>query len=309
MDKVRKYLMRAVDALDDEAHLLQKSQDDLAMMLEALEIPNVHNAKQRVSKLVETEAKYEALKLEIVNVTGADNFGNGMKTIRTRFNAPLTHTRHRILEVAPPHWLETTDATRVETALNSCDRVLSQILEKLPETERQERVNVLDEVLWDPSVSCKDFQKGLMKDLAYLSSNYREADVAPAGQPSATDRVSFIDKLDSVFVTDHLSATAIEQLAAAPRVRTHSSVGLITESLDRELASPSMKGEFAYSVAKNLLIDLLWPDAEPLVFDQSDQGIAFSEAFTDRQHLFDALNAGGTEYVKELTDLALAVLE
>ncbi len=51
----------------------------------------------------------------------------------------------------------------VERTLTSCDRVLSQVLEKITPESQETLLKELDEYLWDPDNSCRDFQAALMK--------------------------------------------------------------------------------------------------------------------------------------------------
>lgn len=268
---------------------------------------NPHNAKQRVVKLMETEAKYESLKQEIVSVTGTDNVGNGMKAIRAKFNAPLTHQRHQILEVAPTHWLETTDASRVEGVLNNCDRVLKQILEKLPESEHQERIEVYDDALWDPDLACRDFQKGLMKDLAGLSSNYRET-TPPAPVRIGSERVNFADQLDSIFVTSYLSPTAIESLriTSATSPGSHLSAERFSQMTEQETAVPSRAGQTAATIARTLCAEAIFGEVP---MPGTDEDVAFQGVVEDQDALFSALNDGGVAKIGDLVGEALLALE
>lgn len=274
---------------------------DLDQMLEALGISNIHNAKQRIHKLLETETSYKTLKADLVEITGADNSGNALKAIRSQFNRPTATVRHRVLEVAPPHWVETMTPSQIERALNDCDRVLQMICERTTPNYQKELLDDLDCLLWNPEKSCRDVQRELMKELSTLSDNYREVeDTQPAG-------VFLQDYADTIFTRQVLTAQVIEEICSVPRTKPQF---CSTEALDRAGATDCANGGSGTTTTQ-LIVQSILPEclctADPMSVSTSP---AFIAAFGgDPAETFALLNSEGLEgarrkYQQMLEELA-----
>lgn len=285
---------------------LTQKLSDLDQLMAALEITNPHNAKQAVARLRQERDDARQEITDLCQEFGASHIGNLRQKFAAMAKAKVTGNRLPFLASVP--YSGYVSPERAEVCLNRLDKKCRALLSLGPAEEYDDSLKYLATQFRQSSY--EDFLETVIELHALqVHGTVKPPAIEQQDAPQSETWFSYLDKLDEPLVTNHLNAEAIKQLAAAPRSRLHATNEGTKPRLDLENKDKSRRGEYAFSVAKNLLIDLLWPDVEPLEFDQSDQGIAFSEIFPNRQQLFDALNDGGTEYVKELTDLALAALD
>lgn len=281
---------------------INKEVQDFAQKVVAYTNERVARAESRYA---EENARLKSVLNELCELEDVDNYGNLLKKVRTRSGRVL-HGRLPFLSAAPHTWRDTILHSQFEPNLNRLDKKVRHLLSLTPERDHAALLEILADNF--RTMACEDFSDrvvGLLAEKVHGAPPVAPEAPAEADQPAL---VSYLDHLQSPFITEHLNERAVADLSAAPRTRTHATITSLNSAGELETAQPLKRGGIARAAAIALTIDTLFPDADPRMFSGTDEGIAFECAFGEGHDLVDVLNRGGMAMARETYTAALEAL-